>query len=71
MVIAKNKKFKPHMMNTVKSNMDYNTWTPGPEPPNNQEQGVARAVFIPQSNSLPFEERQVSLENSVMVSTMQ
>lgn len=70
-MIAKNKKFKPHMMNTVKSNMDYNTWTPGPEPPNNQEQGVARAVFIPQSNSLPFEERQVSLENSVMVSTMQ
>lgn len=53
------------MNNTIK-NMDYN-WTPGPDPPNNQEVGVPRAVFIPHSNSLPFDERRVTLEQPVKV----
>lgn len=64
MVIAKSKKVKPHM-NTIKS-MDY-TWTPGPEPPSNQEHGVPRAIFTPYANSLPFEERNVTLEQPVKV----
>lgn len=46
--------------------MDY-TWSPGPEPPNNQEVGVPRAIFIPHANSLPFEERRVTLEQPVKV----
>ncbi|KAL4715464.1 hypothetical protein ACJJTC_015367, partial [Scirpophaga incertulas] len=61
MVIAKH--------NTVKSNtknMDY-TWTSGSDPPNNQDVGVPRAVFIPHSNSLPFEERRVTLEQPVKI----
>lgn len=69
MVIAKSKKAKPNMSNmnnTIKS-MDYN-WTPGPESQNNQD-GVPRAVFIPHSNSLPFEERRVTLEQPVKVNT--
>ncbi|XP_059052170.1 sarcolemmal membrane-associated protein isoform X2 [Achroia grisella] len=65
MVIAKSKKVKPQMNNTIK-NMDYN-WTPGPEPPNNQDVGVPRAIFIPHSNSLPFEERRVTLEQPVKI----
>ncbi|XP_026734321.1 sarcolemmal membrane-associated protein isoform X2 [Trichoplusia ni] len=65
MVIAKSKKVKPQMNNTIK-NMDYN-WTPGPEPPNNQEGGIPRAIFIPHSNSLPFEERRVTLEQPVKI----
>lgn len=66
MVIVKAKRVKPQMTNTIK-NMDYN-WTPGPEPTNNQEHGVPRAVFIPHSNSLPFEERYITLEQPVKVS---
>ena len=46
--------------------MDYN-WTPGPEPPNNQDVGVPKAIFIPHSNSLPFDERRVTLEQPVKV----
>lgn len=65
MVIAKSKKVKPLMNNTIK-NMDYN-WTPGPEPPNNQDVGVPKAIFIPHSNSLPFDERRVTLEQPVKV----
>ncbi|XP_028166199.1 sarcolemmal membrane-associated protein [Ostrinia furnacalis] len=65
MVIAKSKKVKPIMNNTIK-NMDYN-WTPGPDPPNNQDVGVPRAVFIPHSNSLPFDERRVTLEQPVKI----
>ncbi|CAH2234339.1 jg12180 [Pararge aegeria aegeria] len=65
MVIAKSKRVNPHMNTTVK-NMDYN-WTPAPEPPNNQEVAVPRAVFIPHSNSLPFDERRVSLEQPVKI----
>lgn len=65
MVIAKSKKVKPNMSNTIK-NMDYN-WTPGPEPQNNQDGGVPRAIFVPHSNSLPFEERRVTLEQPVKV----
>ncbi|KAM3965148.1 sarcolemma associated protein [Aphomia sociella] len=65
MVIAKSKKVKPQMNNTIK-NMDYN-WAPGPEPPNNQDVGVPRAVFVPHSNSLPFEERRVTLEQPVRI----
>jgi hypothetical protein len=68
MVIAKSKKLKPVMNNTIK-NMDYN-WTPAPDPPNNQDVGVPRAVFIPHSNSLPFEERRVTLEEPVKVSKL-
>lgn len=62
MVIAKSKK---QMTNTIKG-MDYN-WTPAPESPNNQDVGVPRAVFIPHSNSLPFDERRVTLEQPVKV----
>lgn len=65
MVIAKSKKVKPNMNNTMK-NMDYN-WTSGQEPPNNQEVGFPRALFIPHSNSLPFEERRVTLEQPIKV----
>ncbi|XP_049693853.1 sarcolemmal membrane-associated protein [Helicoverpa armigera] len=65
MVIAKSKKVKPNMNNTIKS-MDYN-WTPGPESQNNQDGGVPRAIFIPHSNSLPFEERCVTLEQPVKI----
>lgn len=65
MVIAKSKKIKPQMNNTIKS-MDYN-WAPGPEPPNNQDAGAPRAIFIPHSNSLPFDERRVTLEQPVKV----
>lgn len=54
------------MNNTIKSTMDYN-WTPGTETPNNQDAGVPRAVFVPHSNSLPFEERRVTLEQPVKV----
>lgn len=48
--------------------MDY-TWTPGPDPPNNQDGGIPRAIFIPHSNSLPFEERRVTLEQPVKVNS--
>ncbi|CAK1551186.1 unnamed protein product [Leptosia nina] len=66
MVIAKNKQLKPQMTATAK-NMDY-TWTAGSEPPaNKQDVGVPRAVFIPHSNSLPFEERRVTLEEPVKI----
>ncbi|CAG9786825.1 unnamed protein product [Diatraea saccharalis] len=65
MVIAKSKKVKPKMNNTIK-NADYN-WTAGPDPPSNQEAGVPRAVFIPHSKSLPFEERRVTLEQPVKI----
>ncbi|XP_052741198.1 sarcolemmal membrane-associated protein isoform X2 [Bicyclus anynana] len=65
MVIAKSKRVNPHMNSTVK-NMDYN-WTPAPEPPNNQDAAVPRAIFIPHSNSLPFDERRVSLEQPVKI----
>ncbi|XP_013145046.1 PREDICTED: sarcolemmal membrane-associated protein [Papilio polytes] len=65
MVIAKSKKVKPKMNNTIKS-MDYN-WTTGQEPPNNQELGVPRALFIPHSNSLPFDERRVTLEQPIKI----
>ncbi|XP_045498398.1 sarcolemmal membrane-associated protein [Colias croceus] len=66
MVIARSKKVKPQMTATTK-NMDYN-WTAGPEPPsNNQDVGVPRAVFIPHTNSLPFEERRVTLEEPVKI----
>ncbi|CAB3220690.1 unnamed protein product [Arctia plantaginis] len=47
-------------------NMDYN-WTPGPEVPNNQEGGVPKAIFIPHSNSLAFDERRVTLEQPVKI----
>lgn len=69
MVIAKSKKAKPNMANmnnTIKS-MDYN-WTPGSESQNNQD-GAPRAIFIPHSNSLPFEERRVTLEQPVKVNS--
>lgn len=65
MVIAKSKKVKPIMNNTIK-NMDYN-WTPGPDVPNNQEGGVPKAIFIPHSNSLAFDERRVTLEQPVKI----
>ncbi|XP_072949360.1 uncharacterized protein Slmap [Epargyreus clarus] len=65
MVIAKSKKVKQHQMNTIKS-MDYN-WTPGPDTPNNQDAGVPKAVFIPHANSLPFDERRVTLEQPVKI----
>ncbi|XP_022125369.1 sarcolemmal membrane-associated protein isoform X1 [Pieris rapae] len=66
MVIARNKKLKPQMTATVK-NMDY-TWTAGSEAPtNNQDVGIPRAVFIPHTNSLPFEERRVTLEEPVKI----
>ncbi|XP_075977477.1 sarcolemma associated protein isoform X2 [Anticarsia gemmatalis] len=65
MVIAKSKKVKPIMNNTIK-NMDYN-WTPGPDLPNNQEGGIPRAIFIPHSNSLAFDERRVTLEQPVKI----
>lgn len=64
MVIAKHKKVKPQFNSTIKS-MDYN-WM-NLEPPNNQDAGVARAIFLPHSNSLPFEERRVSLEEPAKV----
>ncbi|XP_026327105.1 sarcolemmal membrane-associated protein [Hyposmocoma kahamanoa] len=64
MVIAK-KKVKPLMNSTIK-NMDYN-WTSGPEPMNNQDAGVPMAIFIPHSNSLPFEDRRVTLEQPVKI----
>lgn len=68
MVIAKSKKLKPQMNNTnTIKNMDYN-WAAGPEPPNNQDVGVPKAVFVPHANSLPFEERRVTLEQSVKAS---
>lgn len=57
---------RPQMNNTIKS-MDYN-WTPGPDQPNNQDAGAPRAIFIPHSNSLPFDERRVTLEQPVKVS---
>lgn len=63
MVIAK-KKVKRQMY-TIK-NMDYN-WSSGPESMNNQDAGVPMAIFIPHSNSLPFEERRVTLEQPVKV----
>ncbi|XP_073955950.1 sarcolemma associated protein isoform X2 [Choristoneura fumiferana] len=67
MVIAKSKKLKPQMNNTnTIKNMDYN-WAAGPEPPNNQDVGVPKAVFVPHANSLPFEERRVTLEQSVKI----
>ncbi|KAJ8722169.1 hypothetical protein PYW08_004571 [Mythimna loreyi] len=67
MVIAKSKKAKPNManMNNTIKGMDYN-WTPGPESQNNQD-GAPRAIFIPHSNSLPFEERRVTLEQPVKI----
>lgn len=65
MVIAKSKKVKPQMNNTIK-NMDYN-WSPGSDPPNNQERELPRAMFIPHANSLPFEERNVTLEQPVKI----
>lgn len=68
MVIAKSKKIKPIMNNTMK-NMDYN-WTPGPEVTNNQEGGVPKAIFIPHSNSLAFDERRVTLEQPVKVNDL-
>ncbi|XP_049873117.1 sarcolemmal membrane-associated protein isoform X2 [Pectinophora gossypiella] len=67
MVIAK-RKVKPKI-NYATKNMD-NTWTHGPDPPNNsnnQEAGVPRAIFIPHANSLPFEERRVTLEQPVKI----
>lgn len=64
MVIAKSKKVQPHM-NTIKK-MDC-TWAPGPEPPNGMESGAPKAIFVPHANSLPFEERCVSLEQPVKV----
>ncbi|XP_053609296.1 sarcolemmal membrane-associated protein isoform X2 [Plodia interpunctella] len=63
-MVVKRKKV-PRMNNTFKST-DY-SWTPGPEPPNNQDVGVPRAHFIPHSNSLPFEERRVTLEQPVKI----
>ncbi|KAJ0176540.1 hypothetical protein K1T71_007719 [Dendrolimus kikuchii] len=67
MVIAKRKAKKSYntMSNTIKS-MDYN-WISGPERPNNQDTDVPRAIFIPHSNSLPFEERRVTLEQPVKI----
>lgn len=65
MVIAKSKRVSPLMNSTVK-NMDYN-WSPAPEQLNNQDVGVPRAIFIPHSNSLPFDERRVTLEQPVKV----
>ncbi|XP_034831821.1 sarcolemmal membrane-associated protein [Maniola hyperantus] len=65
MVIAKNKRVNP-LMNTTVKNMDYN-WTPAPETQNNQDVGVPRAIFIPHSNSLPFDERRVTLEQPVKI----
>lgn len=53
------------MNNTIKA-MDYN-WTPGPEIPNNQDAGGPKAIFIPHSNSLPFDERRVTLDQPVKV----
>ncbi|XP_060803292.1 sarcolemmal membrane-associated protein isoform X2 [Amyelois transitella] len=64
-MVVKKKKVKSEMNNTIK-NTDY-SWTPGPEPPNNQDVGVPRAHFIPHSNSLPFEERRVTLEQPVKI----
>ncbi|XP_061716242.1 sarcolemmal membrane-associated protein isoform X2 [Cydia pomonella] len=66
MVIAKRKVKKPVYNTSTIKNMDYN-WAPGPEPPNNQEIGVPKAVFVPHSNSLPFEERRVTLEQPVKI----
>ncbi|GBP32790.1 hypothetical protein EVAR_18944_1 [Eumeta japonica] len=63
MVIAKSKKYKPQMNNTIK-NMDSN-WSPGLEQIKKQETGVPKAIFIPHGNSLPFEERRVTLEEPV------
>lgn len=69
MVIAKIKSAKGAQMSKTIKNMEYN-WMRGainPDPPNNQEAGVPKAVFIPHSNSLPFEERHVTLEHPVKV----
>ncbi|XP_063364400.1 sarcolemmal membrane-associated protein [Cydia amplana] len=66
MVIAKRKVKKPVYNTSTIKNMDYN-WAPGPEPPNNQEIGVPKALFVPHSNSLPFEERRVTLEQPVKI----
>lgn len=69
MVIAKRKVHgkKPtvQLTNDTLKNMDY-YWTSGPES-NNQDVGVPRAIFVPHSNSLPFEERHVTLEQPVKV----
>lgn len=67
MVIAKRKVKKNYttMSNTIKS-MDYN-WISGSERSNNQDTDVPKAIFIPHSNSLPFEERRVTLEQPVKV----
>ncbi|CAK1580397.1 unnamed protein product [Parnassius mnemosyne] len=45
--------------------MDFN-WTSSQEP-NNQEVGVPQALFIPHSNSLPFDERRVTLEKPIKI----
>ncbi|OWR54075.1 putative SLMAP protein [Danaus plexippus plexippus] len=69
MVIAKIKSAKGAQMSKTIKNMEYN-WMRGainPDPPNNQEAGVPKAVFIPHSNSLPFEERHVTLEHPVKI----
>lgn len=63
MVILANKKLKSQ---SIQYTMDYD-WTPGQETTNNQDVGVPRAIFMPHSNSLSFDERRVTLEQPVKV----
>ncbi|XP_021207565.1 sarcolemmal membrane-associated protein isoform X3 [Bombyx mori] len=65
MVIAKSKKVKPPMY-TIKKNMDYN-WTNVPEQSKKQDAGVPRAILTPHANSLPFEERHVTVDETVRI----
>lgn len=54
-------------MYTIKKNMDYN-WTNVPEQSKKQDAGVPRAILTPHANSLPFEERHVTVDETVRVS---
>lgn len=56
---------KPPMY-TIKKNMDYN-WTNVPEQSKKQDAGVPRAILTPHANSLPFEERHVTVDETVRI----
>ncbi|XP_041979534.1 sarcolemmal membrane-associated protein isoform X2 [Aricia agestis] len=65
MVLTKSKKVKTPSEASA-SIMECNR-TPGLEPASNQEVGVPRAIFSPHTNSLPFEERRVTVEQAVKI----
>ncbi|VVC86637.1 unnamed protein product [Leptidea sinapis] len=65
MVIVKSK--KPSVMASLLKNSDHNCTFGTETSNNNKDVGVPRAVFIPHANSLPFEERRVSLEEPVKI----